>query len=58
MDAYRAAGADVVLSGEKRVDLAAGLAELGARGWWRVACDGGPGLFAGCWPPIGWTRCA
>jgi 5-amino-6-(5-phosphoribosylamino)uracil reductase len=46
VDAYRAAGAEVVLAGERRVDLAAGLAQLGARGWSRVACEGGPGLFA------------
>ena len=37
--------ADVVIAGEARVDLAAALAELAARGLRSVLSEGGPGLF-------------
>jgi riboflavin biosynthesis pyrimidine reductase len=37
--------ADVVVAGDERVDLAAALAELAARGLRSVLCEGGPGLF-------------
>ena len=39
------AGADVVITGTDRVDLAAGLRALDERGLRRVACEGGPTLF-------------
>lgn len=39
------AGADVVLTGDGDVDLAAAVAELGRRGLDRINCMGGPGLF-------------
>jgi riboflavin biosynthesis pyrimidine reductase len=37
--------ADVVITGEARVDLAAALAELAVRGLRSVLSEGGPGLF-------------
>ena len=37
--------ADVIVSGDERVDLHAALAELGARGLRSVLSEGGPGLF-------------
>ena len=37
--------ADVLTCGEKQVDLRAGLAELNARGYLQVLCEGGPMLF-------------
>lgn len=37
--------ADVVIAGDDRVDLRAGLAELAARGLRSVLSEGGPGLF-------------
>ncbi|CRK55905.1 5-amino-6-(5-phosphoribosylamino)uracil reductase homolog [Alloactinosynnema sp. L-07] len=39
------AGADVVVAGDDRVDLAAALAALSDRGLRRVSCEGGPTLF-------------
>ncbi|HTY72073.1 MAG TPA: dihydrofolate reductase family protein [Actinomycetes bacterium] len=39
--------AEVVLAGEERVDLTAGLAALRARGMTRIVCEGGPSLLAG-----------
>lgn len=39
------AGADVVVTGEQHVDLAAALRALEERGLLRVACEGGPTLF-------------
>ncbi len=39
------AGADVVVVGEKDVDLVAALAELDRRGLRRIDCEGGPRLF-------------
>ncbi|MGH8967057.1 MAG: dihydrofolate reductase family protein, partial [Actinomycetes bacterium] len=39
------AGADVIVAGEDRVDVARALAELGSRGLSRVNCEGGPTLF-------------
>ncbi|GLZ38972.1 pyrimidine reductase family protein [Actinokineospora sp. NBRC 105648] len=44
-DAWRAAGADVVVAGESEVDLAVALAALSERGLRRVSCEGGPTLF-------------
>ncbi|TCK27480.1 dihydrofolate reductase family protein [Pseudonocardia endophytica] len=44
-DAWAAAGADVVVTGEHDVDLAAVVAELGRRGLNRINCMGGPALF-------------
>jgi riboflavin biosynthesis pyrimidine reductase len=44
-DALIDAGAEVVLTGEKNVDLVAVLAELDRRGLRRVDCEGGPRLF-------------
>lgn len=44
--AYRAAGAEVLVAGETDVDLPWLLGEFGRRGWSRVVCEGGPGLFA------------
>ena len=42
---YRAAEvADVVVAGERDVDLARALDALGARGWRAVLCEGGPTL--------------
>jgi riboflavin biosynthesis pyrimidine reductase len=41
------AGAEVVVAGDERVDLAAVLAELDRRGLRRVCCEGGPALFGG-----------
>jgi riboflavin biosynthesis pyrimidine reductase len=41
-----AAGADVVIAGEERVDLARALDALDARGLRRVCCEGGPHLFS------------
>lgn len=38
--------ADVIAVGDDRVDLAAALAQLRARGLTRVLCEGGPTLFA------------
>jgi len=38
-------GADVVVAGEDRVDVALALTELGDRGLLRVCCEGGPMLF-------------
>ncbi|WP_344314042.1 pyrimidine reductase family protein [Fodinicola feengrottensis] len=43
--AWAAAGAEVVLAGQDRVDLAAALAELEGRGLRRIAGEGGPHLF-------------
>ncbi|MFI7674631.1 pyrimidine reductase family protein [Actinophytocola sp. NPDC049390] len=40
------AGADVVVTGEDRVDPAAALTALADRGLLRVCCEGGPTLFA------------
>lgn len=40
-----AAGADVVVVGDERVDLPAALAALAERGLRRVCCEGGPHLF-------------
>lgn len=45
VDALREAGADVVVAGEKQVDLRAGLAALHERGLRRIGCEGGPKLF-------------
>ncbi|TDX89381.1 riboflavin biosynthesis pyrimidine reductase [Amycolatopsis arida] len=45
--ALAAAGAEVVVTGERAVDLRAMLDELGGRGLYRVDCEGGPHLFAG-----------
>jgi riboflavin biosynthesis pyrimidine reductase len=42
--ARAAAVADVVVAGERSVDLAAALAELGRRGWRAVLAEGGPSL--------------
>jgi riboflavin biosynthesis pyrimidine reductase len=39
------AGADVLVAGEDRVDVALALSELGARDLLRVNCEGGPTLF-------------
>lgn len=39
------AGAEVIVAGEDRVDVALALSELGARGLRRVNCEGGPTLF-------------
>lgn len=39
------AGAEVVVVGEERVDVATALAALGRRGLLRVLCEGGPALF-------------
>jgi len=39
------AGADVIVAGEDRVDVALALSELGDRGLLRVNCEGGPTLF-------------
>ncbi|GAA3361268.1 pyrimidine reductase family protein [Saccharopolyspora gregorii] len=39
------AGADVVVAGDRTVDLAAALTELAARGLLRIGCEGGPHLF-------------
>lgn len=44
-DALTAAGADVVIAGNERVDLPTALAELDARGLRRVGCEGGPRLL-------------
>ncbi|MFC7344305.1 pyrimidine reductase family protein [Saccharopolyspora griseoalba] len=44
-DALAAAGADVVIAGDERVDLTSALAELDARGLRRVGCEGGPRLL-------------
>lgn len=41
-----AAGADVVVAGEERVDLRRALDALAERGLLRVCCEGGPTLFA------------
>jgi riboflavin biosynthesis pyrimidine reductase len=40
-----AAGAEVVVAGEDRVDMGLTLAALGERGHFRVCCEGGPVLF-------------
>lgn len=40
-----AAGAEVVVAGEDRVDMGLTLAALGERGLFRVCCEGGPMLF-------------
>ncbi|MBC3194465.1 dihydrofolate reductase family protein [Pseudonocardia sp. C8] len=42
---WAAAGAHVVLVGDRSVDLAAVVAELGRRGLHRINCMGGPALF-------------
>jgi riboflavin biosynthesis pyrimidine reductase len=42
--ARAAAVADVVVAGERSVDLAAALVELGRRGWRAVLAEGGPSL--------------
>ncbi len=39
------AGADVVVTGDERVDLRAALSALDARGLRRIGCEGGPTLF-------------
>ncbi|GLY69725.1 pyrimidine reductase family protein [Amycolatopsis taiwanensis] len=39
------AGAEILVAGQQRVDLAAALAELSRRGLKRVDCEGGPCLF-------------
>ena len=44
-DAWRAAGADVVVTGEDAVDLVAVVRELAGRGLNRINCMGGPELF-------------
>lgn len=41
------AGADVVIAGADRVDLAAALDALDRRGLRRIGCEGGPQLFGG-----------
>jgi 5-amino-6-(5-phosphoribosylamino)uracil reductase len=41
-----AAGADVVVAGDERVDAGLALAALADRGLLRVCCEGGPTLFA------------
>jgi riboflavin biosynthesis pyrimidine reductase len=41
-----AAGAELLIAGEQKVDLRVALAELSARGLRRIDCEGGPGLFA------------
>jgi riboflavin biosynthesis pyrimidine reductase len=43
--AWSAAGADVVVTGQDAVDLAAVVRELGERGLNRINCMGGPSLF-------------
>ncbi|WP_223208030.1 pyrimidine reductase family protein [Actinopolyspora erythraea] len=45
VQAYRAAGAEVLMAGEWEVDLSWVVAEFGRRGWRRIACEGGPALF-------------
>ncbi|GAA4037185.1 pyrimidine reductase family protein [Allokutzneria multivorans] len=40
-----AAGAEVIVAGQDRVDLRLALAELGERGLHKVDCEGGPTLF-------------
>ncbi|MGJ7906744.1 pyrimidine reductase family protein [Actinopolyspora sp. H202] len=45
LQAYRAAGAEVLVAGEWEVDLSWTVAEFGRRGWCHVVCEGGPGLF-------------
>jgi riboflavin biosynthesis pyrimidine reductase len=44
-DALTSAGADVVVTGEEKVDLHAVLAALDERGLRRIGCEGGPTLF-------------
>lgn len=44
-DALAEAGADVVVAGEERVDMAVALAALDERGLRRVDCEGGPQVF-------------
>ncbi|MEV0675784.1 pyrimidine reductase family protein [Actinosynnema sp. NPDC050436] len=44
-DALSAAGADVVVAGDERVDVPTALAALDERGLRRVDCEGGPTLF-------------
>jgi riboflavin biosynthesis pyrimidine reductase len=45
-NAWAAAGAEILLTGEDHVDLSVGLAMLEDRGLRRVDCEGGPHLFA------------
>jgi riboflavin biosynthesis pyrimidine reductase len=44
-DAWTAAGADVVVTGTDRVDVAAAIDHLVERGLGRIDCEGGPHLF-------------
>ncbi|GAB3148905.1 dihydrofolate reductase family protein [Amycolatopsis stemonae] len=45
-DAWKAAGAEVVVAGEGEVALDLAVAALTARGFRRIDCEGGPKLFA------------
>ena len=43
-EAWRAAGAQVLLAGDETVDLATAIARLAKAGYRRIDCEGGPGL--------------
>lgn len=45
LDAWTAAGADVLVTGEEQADLAEAVHALEQRGLRRIHCDGGPRLF-------------
>lgn len=44
-ESLRAAGAEILITGDERVDLPTALHELGNNGLYRVNCEGGPHLF-------------